>query len=163
MRSLAVAAALAVGLSAAGSAHARGEFTHEGWHGLALFTDGKLLQCQMTMSAINNYDVVLSLDPEGELRLGLRSQILDVGWSMLFQQKFGLRLQIDDGPVLTKAFIAKSPTALSTSLKDTDWEKRLPGGKLLRINTGKVKLFHLTGIKEAMGLLKACVAKHRTA
>ena len=61
----------------------------------------------MAMSAINNYDVILSLNPDGELRLGIRSRKIDVGWGMLFQQKFGVRIQLDDGPVLTKAFVAK--------------------------------------------------------
>jgi hypothetical protein len=169
MRSLAAAAVAAVGLVAAGYAQAEparvaAAFTHEGWQGHVLFTGGKFLQCQMSMSAINNYDLVLSVDRPGELRLGLRSQKLDVGWSMLFQQKFGLRIQIDQGPVLTKAFEAKSPTAISTSLSGTDWDKRLRGGKLLRINTGsRVRLFHLVGIDKAMNLLHACAAKHRGA
>jgi hypothetical protein len=161
MRSLA-AAALAAAMATA-PAWAAGEFSHEGWTGRALVKDGSLIQCQMFMSAITNYDLILTLNPDGELRLGLRSHKIDVGWSMLFQQKFGLRIQIDDGPVLTKTFVAKTPTAVSTSLNGTDWEKRLPNGKKLRINTGRVRVFHLNGIKEAMGKLRACVAKHRTA
>lgn len=162
MRSLTAAAAVAIAM-AAGPAWAVGEFSHQGWSGRALVKDGKLIQCQMVMSAINDYDLILSINPDGELRLGIRSHKIDVGWSMLFQQKFGLRMQIDHGPVLTKTFVAKSPTLLSTSLNESDWDKRLLGGKLLRINTGRVKLFHLNGIKEAMSMLRACVAKHRTA
>ena len=163
MKRFTAAAALSVAMVATGPASAAGEFSHQGWSGLALLKDGKLIQCQMAMSAINNYDLLLSLNPDGELKLGIRSHKIDVGWSMLFQQKFGLRMQVDDGPVLTKTFVARSPTQLSTSLNGTDWDKRLPGGKLLRINTGRVKLFHLNGIKDAMAMLRACVAKHRTA
>ena len=148
---------------AAAPAHAVGEFSHEGWKGLALIKDGNLIQCQMAMSAINNYDVILSLNPDGELRLGIRSRKIDVGWGMLFQQKFGMRIQLDDGPVLIKAFVAKTQTSLSTSLKGTDWEKRLPNASQLRINDGRVRRFHLNGIKDAMGKLRGCVAKHRTA
>lgn len=164
MRSLAAAAVLAVGIAGAQAATVGGKFNHEVWSGVALFDSGKFLQCQMWMSAINNYDLILSLTAEGELRLGLRSQKLDVGWSMLFQQKFGLRLQIDQGPVLTKAFEAKTQTSVSTSLKGTDWDRRLRGGKLLRINTGsRVRLFHLNDIDKAMSMLYACAAKHRSA
>ena len=53
---------------------------------------------------------------------------------------------------------------MTTSLKGTDWDKRLADGKLLRVNTGsRVRLFHLTGIKAAMDKLRACTAKHRAA
>lgn len=163
MRILAAAAVVAVGMAAIVPALAAGEFTHDGWTGQAVFADGKFRQCHMWMSAINNYDLGLALEPSGELRLGLRSPKIDIGWTMIFNEKTAMRLQIDNGPVLTRAFTTITPKLLSTSLKDTDWDKRLAGGKLLRINTGKVKLFHLTGIKEAMGLLRACAAKHRGA
>ena len=163
MRTLAAAAVLAVGMTSADAARAAGEFSHEGWIGQAVFDGGKLRQCHMWMSAINNYDLGLALEPSGELRLGIRSQKIDIGWTMIFNEKTALRMQIDDSPVLIKAFTTVTPHLLSTSLKGTDWEKRLPGGKLLRINAGRVKLFHLTGIKEALGLLRACVAKHRNA
>ncbi len=140
------------------------EFRHEGWIGQAIMQDGKFRQCHMWSQAINNYDVGLSLEPNGELRLGLRSHQVDMFWSMLFNQKTAMRIQLDRGPVLTKAFTAVTPTLLSTSLSGTDWENRLKGAELLRVNTGgRVRLFHLTGIKEAMGKLRACAAKHRAA
>jgi hypothetical protein len=140
------------------------EFNHEGWAGQSVFADGKFRQCHMWKAAINNYDVGLSLDTPGELRLGLRSHKLDMFWSMIFNDKTGLRIQLDHGPVLTKAFTTVNPKLLSTSLNGTDWEKRLPQGKLMRINTGtRVRLFHLDGIKEAMDKLRACVARYRTA
>ena len=159
-------ASLATALVLAGTAPAFAafEFTHEGWKGQVAFTDGKFRQCLMWASAINNYDVGLSLDGAGELRLGLRSNKLDQTWPMIFKMKTALRIQLDQGPVLIKAFASVSPTLLSTSLKGTDWEKRLADADLLRINTGtRVRLFHLTGIKAAMDKLRACAAKHRAA
>ena len=159
-------ASLATALVLAGTAPAFAafEFTHEGWKGQVAFTDGKFRQCLMWASAINNYDVGFSLDGAGELRLGLRSNKLDQTWPMIFKMKTALRIQLDQGPVLTKAFTSVSPTLLSTSLKGTDWEKRLAEGKLLRINTGtRVRQFHLNGIKAAMDKLRACAAKHRAA
>lgn len=125
--------------------------------------DGKFTQCYITLSAINNYDIILALNPDGELRFGFRSHKIDNGLGVLFQQKVGVRIQLDDGPVLTKAFEQRSQTMLSTSLKGTDWEARLPNASQLRINDGRTRLFHLKGIKEAMGKLRACTAKHRTA
>jgi hypothetical protein len=159
-------ASLATALVLAGTAPAFAafEFTHEGWKGQVAFTDGKFRQCLMWASAINNFDVGFSLDGAGELRLGLRSTRLDQTWPMIFQMKTALRIQLDQGPVLIKAFTSVSPTLLSTSLKGTDWEKRLADADLLRINTGtRVRLFHLTGIKAAMDKLRACAAKHRAA
>ena len=159
-------ASLATALVLAGTApaFAASEFTHEGWKGQVAFTDGKFRQCLMWASAINNYDVGFSLDGAGELRLGLRSTKLDQTWPMIFKMKTALRIQLDQGPVLTKAFTSVSPTLLSTSLKGTDWDKRLADADLLRINTGtRVRQFHLTGIKAAMGKLRACAAKHRAA
>ncbi|MEA2872157.1 MAG: hypothetical protein QOH67_2133 [Hyphomicrobiales bacterium] len=159
-------ASLATALVLAGTAPALAafEFTHEGWKGQVAFTDGKFRQCLMWASAINNFDVGFSLDGAGELRLGLRSTRLDQTWPMIFNMKTALRIQLDQGPVLIKAFTSVSPTLLSTSLKGTDWEKRLPDADLLRINTGtRVRQFHLTGIKAAMDKLRACAAKHRAA
>ena len=139
------------------------KFQHQGWSGQAVFDDGQFRQCHMWMAAINNWDLGLSMDASGELRLGLRTRTIDQFWQMLFGQKTALRIQIDEGPVLIKAFASVTPRLLSASLKGTDWDKRLPDGKLLRVNTGRVKQFHLNGIKEAMGMLRTCVAKHGTA
>lgn len=139
------------------------DFTHEGWNGFVLVKEGQFRQCYMALSAINNYDVIVAHNSDGELRLAFRSQKIDVFWGSVFKQRYGVRIQLDDGPVLTKAFVATSQTSLSTSLKGTDWEKRLPNAKQLRINDSRVRLFRLNGIKEAMGKLRSCVAKHRTA
>jgi hypothetical protein len=163
MRTLAAAAVVAVGMMAAEPARALGEFQHQGWTGLALMKDGKFLQCQMWMSAINNWDVILSLGGDGELRLGVRNKDLDIGWRMLFDQRASARIQLDDGPVLIKSFKAVSPRQMSTSLNDTDWDKRLRSAEVLRVNTGRLYRFNLHGIKEAMRLLYACNAKHSKA
>ncbi len=159
-------ASLATALVLAGTApaFAASEFTHEGWKGQVALKDGKFFQCQMWISAINNYDVGFSLDAAGEMKLGVRSHKIDMTWEMIFGQKAALRIQLDQGPVLTKVFTAVTPRLLTTPLKGTDWDKRLADGKLLRINTGtRVRLFQLTGIGVAMNRLRACVAKHRSA
>jgi len=159
-----VALVLALVLGAAGPASAfevTDKFQHEGWQGEAVFQDGQFRQCHMWMLEINKWDLGLSLDKSGELRLGLRTTSIDQFWQMLLGQKIALRIQVDRGPVLLKAFTSVTPKILSTSLRGTDWDKRLAAGTLFRVNPdGKVKLFHLTGIKEAMGLLRKCVAKH---
>jgi hypothetical protein len=79
---------------------------------------------------------------------------------MFFDERHAVRLQLDDGPVMIKAFKSVSPKQMSTPLGDTDWAKRLRGAKILRINAGRVRVFHLRGIKEAMGLMEACVKKN---
>ena len=165
IRALVLVVAVACGLRVAhAAAQAVDKFSHEGWAGEAVIQDGKFRQCNMWASAINNWDLGFALEATGELRLGLRNQKIDMGWTMLFGQSTSARIQIDQGPVLTKAFTTVTPKLVSTSLKDTDWEKRLPDGKLLRVNTGsRVRLFHLNGIKQAMSMLRACVAKHRSA
>jgi hypothetical protein len=159
-----VALAFVLILSGAAPAWAVGEFRHEGWSGRAVFENGNFRQCHMWMAAINNWDLGLSMEASGELRLGLRTGKIDQFWQMLFGQKTALRIQVDDGPVLIKAFTSVTSHLLSTSLKGTDWDKRLANGKLFRMNTGtRVRLFHLTGINEAMAMLKACVAKQGSA
>lgn len=152
------------GAAPALAAEAADKFRHEGWSGQAVFENGKFRQCHMWMAAINNWDLGLAVDPSGELKLGLRTRTIDQFWQMLFGQKTALRIQIDQGPVLIKAFTSVTSHLLSTSLKGTDWDQRLADGKRFKMNTGsRVRQFHLDGIKEAMGKLRACVAKHRTA
>jgi hypothetical protein len=158
-----IALALIVVLCGAAPSLAAGDFKHEGWSGQAVFVDGKFRQCHMWMADINNWDVGLALEPSGELRLGLRARTIDQFWQMLFGQKTALRIQADDSPVLVRAFTSVTSHLLSASLKGTDWDKRLASAKLLRVNTGtRVRQFHLNGIGEAMGMLRACVAKNRS-
>lgn len=152
------------GAAQAFAAEAADKFRHEGWSGHAVFENGRFRQCHMWLAAINNWDLGLALERSGELKLGLRARSIDQFWQMLFGQKTALRIQIDQGPVLTKAFTSVTPHLLSTSLKNTDWDQRLANGTDFKVNTGtRVRRFHLTGIKEAMGKLRACAAKHRTA
>jgi len=158
-----MALAFVVVLGGAVPAFATDKFHHEGWSGGALVKDGKFQQCQMWMPTINNWDLGLALAATGELKLAVRSRSLDRFWEMLFGQKAAMRIQVDQGPVLTKAFTSVTPHLLATSLKNTDWDHRLANGKLLRINVGRVRVFHLNGIKQAMGKLRACVAKHHAA
>jgi hypothetical protein len=160
MRTLAAAAVLAVVTAVPGPALAAGEFSHEGWRGTPVFVEGKFRQCQMWMAEINNWDLILSVEHTGELRLGLRNQDLDLTWRMIFDERHAVRLQLDDGPVTIKAFKSVSPKQMSTTLSDTDWGKRLRGARILRVNAGRVRIFHLRGIKEVMGMLDACVKKN---
>jgi hypothetical protein len=160
MRTLAAAAIWAVVTAASGPAQAAGEFGHEGWRGAPVLVDGKFRQCQMWMAAINNWDLILSVEHSGELRLGLRNQDLDMTWRVILNERQAVRLQLDDGPVMIKAFKSVSPKQMSTTLSDTDWGKRLRGAKILRINAGQVRVFHLRGIKEAMGMMDMCVKKN---
>jgi hypothetical protein len=166
VRNLVVLAFVAVlgGTAPALAAEAADKFRHEGWSGRAVLENGTFRQCHMWMAAINNWDLGLALEPSGELKLGLRTHTIDQFWQMLFGQKTALRIQVDQGPVLIRAFTSVTPRLLSASLKNTDWDQRLASGKDLKVNMGgRVRRFHLTGIKEAMGKLRACVAKHRTA
>lgn len=149
--------------TAPAQAQVKREFTHEGWNGFVMVKDGKFAQCYMSLPAMNNYDLILALNPDGEMRLALRSQKIDTGWGALLQQKYGVRIQLDDGPVVTRPFAAKSKSTLSTSLKGSDLEAKLVNASQLRINDGRLRVFRLNGIKEAMGKLRACTAKHRTA
>jgi hypothetical protein len=160
MRILAAAAVLGVVTAAPGPAHAAGEFSHEGWRGTPVYVDGKFRQCQMWMAEINNWDLILSVEHTGELRLGLRNQDLDLTWRMIFDDRHAVRLQLDDGPVVIKAFKAVSPKGMSTTLSDTDWAKRLRSASRLRINAGRIRVFNLRGIKDAMGMLDTCVKKN---
>ena len=159
-----VALAFVVALGGAVPAFATDKFQHEGWVGGALVKDGKFMQCQMWLAGINNWDLGLALYASGELKLAVRSRALDRFWEMLFGQKTTLRIQVDQGPVLTKAFTSVTPHLVATSLKNTDWDQRLVSGKHFRMNTGtRVRLFHLNGIRGAMGKLRTCVCKHRAA
>src|SRR5882757_10918204 len=104
-----ICAALALVFVVAPVAHAEpakavDKFSHEGWAGEAVYQDGKFRQCNMWESAINNWDLGFALEASGELRLGLRNQKIDHFWDMVFSQQTAARIQIDQGPVLIKAF-----------------------------------------------------------
>ena len=161
----AVAAVAAVLFSATASpAAAPGEFTSGNWRGGAVFQGTKFVQCNMWAPYINNWDLMFAMTASGDFRLGLRNQKLDLTWSSIFGEKLGVRMQIDDNPVIIKAFTATSATVASTSIANLDWGKALRAGKVLRVHTGsRVRRFPLGGIDPALTALSACAAKYRNA
>ena len=163
MRTLAAAALVAAGIASGPAAATSGAFIQDGWNGFPVFKDEKFVQCQMWMQAINNWDLGFAQMPSGELRIALRRKSLDLGMAVIFGERFSVRLQLDDGPVVIKPFAAVTATSMSTTLKDLDWDKKLPNAEALRINNGRLYRFDLKGIKPAMGLLQACVAKNTKA
>ena len=165
MRSVSTLAALALVTAATISpVRAAGEFSSGNWRGGVVFQGGKFVQCNMWAPYINNWDLMFAMTQSGDFRLGLRYQKLDLTWSSIFGEKLGARLQLDDNPVVIKAFTATSATVVSTSISNLDWGKALRTGKVLRVHTGsRVRRFPLAGIDPALSLLSACVAKHRTA
>ena len=139
-------------------------FTSGNWRGGAVFDGSKFVQCNMWAPYINNWDLMFAMTQSGDFRLGLRNQKLDMTWSQLFGQKLGVRMQIDDNPVVIKAFTATSATVASTSIAKLGWDKALRSGKILRVHTGsRVRRFPLAGIDPALTQLSACAAKHRSA
>lgn len=156
-----ILAALVV--AAASPAGAAGEFVSGNWRGGAVLDGTKFVQCNMWAPYINNWDLMFAMTQSGDFRLGLRNQKLDNTWSQIFGTKLGARLQIDDKPVIIKAFTATSATVVSTSIANLDWQKELRAGKVLRVHTGsRVRRFPLAGIDPALSLLSACAAKYRT-
>src|SRR4029077_16040578 len=146
------------------SALAADNFVSGNWRGGAVLDGGKFVQCNMWAPYINNWDLMFAMTQSGDFRLGLRNQKLDMTWSQLFGQKLGVRMQIDDSPVVIKAFTATSATVASTSIANLGWDKALRGGKVLRVHTGsRVRRFPLAGIDPALSQLSACAAKHRSA
>ena len=162
MRGILAAAALA-SVVAASAAQAAGEFVSGNWRGGAVLDGTRFIQCNMWAPYINNWDLMFAMTQSGDFRLGLRNQKLDNTWSQIFGEKLGARLQIDDKPVVIKAFTATSATVVSTSIANLDWQKALRDGKVLRVHTGsRVRRFPLAGIDPALSLLSACAAKYRT-
>ena len=163
MRSMTgLAALIAAALTA--PAFAADNFTSGNWRGGAVFDGAKFVQCNMWAPYINNWDLMFALTQAGDFRLGLRNQQLKMTWASLFGQKLAVRMQIDDNPVIIKAFTASSTTVASTSLAGLGWDKALRSGKVLRVHTGsRVRRFPLAGIDPALSLLSACAAKHRSA
>ena len=145
-------------------AHAVDNFVSGNWRGGAVLDGAKFVQCNMWAPYTNNWDLMFAMTASGDFRLGVRNQKLDMTWSQLFGQKLGVRMQIDDNPVIIKAFTATSATVASTSIANLGWDKALRAGKTLRMHTGKgVRRFPLAGIDPALSQLSACAAKHRKA
>ena len=164
MRAIVGAAAFATAMTVTVPAFAADNFTSGNWRGGAVFEGTKFVQCNMWAPYINNWDLMFAMTQSGDFRLGLRNQKLDMTWSQLFGQKLGVRMQIDDSPVVIKAFTATSATVASTSIANLGWDKALRTGKVLRVHTGsRVRRFPLAGIDPALSQLSACAAKHRSA
>jgi hypothetical protein len=161
------AAILAFVLALAGTepAAAVGEFTSGQWKGAAYFKDGKFFRCAIYAPYINRWDLFFSVDDAGYFSVLLRNEKLELLGDMIFGNKIGIRLQIDDTPVVIRPFTAISPNLLETKFaSNLDWVQRLPTGKVLRINAGsRVWRFPLTDLKGALPLLHACAAKHKNA
>ena len=80
----------------------------------------------------------------------------------MFGTKTGIRLQIDDTPLIIRPFVAMSPNVMSTTFAtNLDWVERLSTGQVLRINNGRIYRFPLDGLREGLVKLRACAAKHR--
>ena len=164
MRSVIPAALALLAAATASPACAAGEFSSGNWRGGAVFEGTKFVQCNMWAPYINNWDLMFAMTQSGDFRLGLRNQKLDMTWSKVFGEKLAARMQIDDNPVIIKAFTAASATVVSTSIASLDWGKALRAGKVLRVHTGsRVRRFPLVGIDPALTLLSACAAKYRSA
>ena len=161
---LGAATLIATALTAAMSARAADNFTSGNWRGGAVFEGTKFVQCNMWAPYINNWDLMFAMTQSGDFRLGLRNRKIDMTWVKLFGQKLTVRMQIDDNPVVIKAFTATSATVASTSIAQLGWEKALRSGSALRVHTGsRVRRFPLAGIDPALTLLSACAVKHRSA
>src|SRR3954469_25963930 len=155
---------IAAATAATMPALAADNFTSGNWRGGAVLDGTKFVQCNMWAPYINNWDLMFAMTQSGDFRLGVRNQKLDMTWSQLFGQKLGVRMQIDDNPVIIKAFTATSATVASTSISSLGWDKALRSGKVLRVHTGsRVRRFPLAGIDPALSQLSACAAKHRKA
>ena len=158
----AIVAAVMLIITATLPAFAVDNFVSGNWRGGAVLDGTKFVQCNMWAPYINNWDLMFAMTQSGDFRLGVRNQKLDMTWSQLFGQKLSARMQIDDNPVVIKAFTATSATVASTSIANLGWEKALRSGKVLRVHTGsRVRRFPLAGIDPALSQLSACAAKHR--
>jgi len=161
---LRIATLIATAMTGMVSAVAADNFTSGNWRGGAVLEGGKFTQCNMWAPYINNWDLMFAMTQSGDFRLGLRNRQIDMTWVKLFGQKLAVRMQIDDSPVVIKAFTATSATVASASVANLGWEKALRSGKALRVHTGsRVRRFPLAGIDPALSLLSACAAKHRSA
>jgi hypothetical protein len=130
-----------------------------------VFEGAKFVQCNMWAPYINNWDLMFAMTKSGDFRLGLRNQKLDMTWSQLFGQKLGVRMQIDDNPVIIKAFTATSATGrLDLDRATRAGTRRCAAARYCAVHTGsRVRRFPLAGIDPALSQLSACAAKHRSA
>src|SRR3982750_1575386 len=96
-------------------------FVSGNWRGGAVLDGTKFVQCNMWAPYINNWDLMFAMTQSGDFRLGVRNRQIDMTWIKLFGQKLSARMQIDDNPVVIKAFTATSATVSSTSIAGLGW------------------------------------------
>ncbi len=158
-RTVSIGLALALVLAGSVRAAAMGEFTSGRWTGQAFEDRGTFTHCAMIASYVSRWKLLLSVDRNGGIGLGLQSENVE----MFPWQKATIWMQIDDQPVITPAFKPVRMTLLVAKFPaDSDWIQHLRKGKKLKVNVGKrVPNFDLAGIDEALGALLACAAKYR--
>src|SRR5438309_11474745 len=122
----AIFAAVTLMITATLPAHAVDNFVSGNWRGGAVLDGTKFVQCNMWAPYINNWDLMFAMTQSGDFRLGLRNRKIDMTWVKLFGQKLTVRMQIDDNPVVIKAFTATSATVASTSIAQLGSETSLP-------------------------------------
>lgn len=165
MRSIIAAAAIAGALiGTVGPASATDEFSTGNWNGRSHFKDGKFSHCVVGAPFINRWDLYFSVRADGYFSMTMRHPDLSLASDLLFGNKMGIRLQIDDTPLIIRPFVAMSTNVMSTTFAtNLDWVERLSTGQVLRINNGRIYRFPLDGLKEGLVKLRACAAKHRKA
>ena len=149
--------ALALSLSAA-AAEDTGGFVSGRWSGQAFFDSGRFTHCAMFSDYVSRWKLLFSIDRMGELNLGLSNEQVSVyPW-----ETPGIWMQVDNDPVLVRAFKAVKPQlVVATFAGNSDWIKKLRKGKKLKVNVGKrVPNFDLGGIDAAMTELFSCAAKY---
>jgi hypothetical protein len=148
---------------AAGPAAATDEFSTGNWSGRSHVKNGTFSHCVVWAPFINRWDLFFSIRDDGYFSMTLRNPDLDLRGDLLFGASTGIRLQIDDTPLIIRPFTPVAQTMTSTTFAtDLDWVQRLSTGKVLRINNGRTYRFPLDGLKEALVRLRACAAKYRS-
>ena len=158
-RTVWMAIALAIALMGVRPAAAAGEFTSGRWNGAAFIEGGAFTHCAMIAPYVSRWNLLFSVDRNGDFGLGLQSQEIELfPW-----QKTTIWMQIDNEPVITPAFKSPGPTMLLTKFPaNSEWIARLRKGKKLKVNVGKrVPNFDLEGLGEAFTALVACAARYR--
>jgi hypothetical protein len=153
--------ALCLTLAGIAPAAASGEFSSGRWTGQAFVEGGKFTHCAMLAPYVSRWQLLFSVDRNGDIGLGFQSQNVQ----MYPWQTAQIYMQIDNEPVITPVFKPAGMTLVVAKFRaDSDWIKRLRKGKKLKVNVGKrVPNFDLAGLDEAFTALFACAQKNRTA
>jgi hypothetical protein len=157
MRGFLVAVGALIAL--AGPAEAIGEFSSGNWKGAAFFKGSRFTHCAMTAEYAAGWRMIFTMERDGDVVLGLYNPRLDIKRG----SQAAVLMQIDDSPVITRQFIAISPSLIGTTFtSNVEWFQRLRKGLGLKIKFGeRVQNFSLRGTNDAMVVLFACTAKFR--